>query len=218
MHRAHICNAFDVCNVQHTLRLYTCSELLHVIPPGAIQLRKFVLGWQIRRNHESWKDRNEELERSPEEACAEHEGSICKRVLVCAFMGHPHAVSPWLKPAVLQLGSAASMISLLFSDCSGKSLRDLTASLHTGPECKIFTPETSRNKYLAVKYLGYIPRDIHPPPFPTPIHLCSVLIMQKVMTRRINFKVGTGSDWWELKYVIHQDFRGFTSGYWHHIS
>lgn len=116
---------YVMCSI-HSVCTYVVN-FLHVILPGATQLKELGLGWQIQKNHESRKDRNEDLERSPEEACAEHEGSICKHALVCAFTGHPHAVSPWLKPAVLQLGSAASMISLLCSDCSGRKSPNLDA-------------------------------------------------------------------------------------------
>lgn len=54
---------FDVCNVQYTIFLCKCIKLLHVILPGARQLKKLGLGWRIqktttteKRGVKNWKE------------------------------------------------------------------------------------------------------------------------------------------------------------------
>lgn len=138
----------DWCNVQYTLFLYVCSELLYVILPGARQLKKFWLGWWIqktttteKRETKKWKEAQRRWIQHMMSLCKR---VLCKRVLVCAFVDHPHTASPWLKPAVPWLNSTLSMSSPFSSDYSSKreSLGILTASTRTGPKRKIFRQGT----------------------------------------------------------------------------
>jgi len=89
-----------------------CIELLHVILPGARQLKKFRFGRQI---HET--TTTKELERSPEAVDTVHDEPVCKRVLVWAFMGHPHAASALIEtssgPARLRSINELTLLSWL---------------------------------------------------------------------------------------------------------
>lgn len=188
MHRAHMCNAFDVCNVQHTLRLYKRGELLHVIQPGATQLKQFGLAVGRFRKTTSPEKTEMRIWREARRRLVQNMKGLYVSPRLCIHR------SPTRRFSLIETSSASARLHQWAHSsaptAAGKSLRILTAALHTGPKRKIFTHETSRNKYHSLKYLEYIPRNTQHPPLlsiSAPIHLCSVWIMQKVSTGWINF-------------------------------
>lgn len=120
---------FIMCSTQSFL--YASSKLWHIILPEAWQQRTFGLGCKKSSGENGEKWRNGRHPRGYENSTS----WAYKRVLVFASQGHPHAASPWLKPAVPWLGSALSVSSCFF--CSWwllrkkKNLQILMFELHS---------------------------------------------------------------------------------------